>query len=167
MQHPELLLRFGIALLIGILIGLEREFSRQKEEGKAFAGIRTFPLIALLGCSAALITELTDAGAFAVVALLVGSLIAIAYAFAAREGRVGVTSEVAAMVVFICGALCYWNHLELAASLFSLGVIRAMDGDLAAAEPIFERVLAIREAHLPPRDADIATAINALVVKRR
>jgi uncharacterized membrane protein (DUF4010 family) len=30
---------------------------------------------------------------------------------------VGVTSEVAAMVVFVCGALCYWNYLELAAAL--------------------------------------------------
>jgi len=49
--------------------------------------------------------------------LLVGLLIAIAYAFDAREGRVGVTSEIAAMVVFVCGALCYWDYLELAAIL--------------------------------------------------
>jgi uncharacterized membrane protein (DUF4010 family) len=117
MPHLELLARFGIALLIGVLIGLEREYARQKEEAKAFAGIRTFPLIALLGCSAALITELTNAWAFAVVALLVGSLITIAYAFDAREGRIGVTSEVAAIVVLICGALCYWNYLDLAAAL--------------------------------------------------
>lgn len=32
MQQPELLLRFGIALLIGVLIGLEREHARLKEE---------------------------------------------------------------------------------------------------------------------------------------
>jgi uncharacterized membrane protein (DUF4010 family) len=117
MPQLELVASFGIALFIGVLIGLEREYARQKEEAKAFAGIRTFPLIALLGCSAALITDLTGAGAFAVVALLLGSLIAIAYAFDAREGRVGVTSEVAAVMVFICGALCYWNYLELAAAL--------------------------------------------------
>jgi uncharacterized membrane protein (DUF4010 family) len=117
MPQLELVARFGIALFIGVLIGLEREFARQKEEVRAFAGIRTFPLIALLGCSAALISDLTEAWAFAVVALLVGSLIAVAYAFDAREGRVGVTSEVAALVVFVCGALCYWNYLELAAAI--------------------------------------------------
>ena len=117
MPHLELVARFGIALFIGMLIGLEREYARQKEEGKAFAGIRIFPLISLLGCSAALITDLTNAWAFAVVALMVGSLIAIAYAFDARKGRVGVTSEVAAVVVLICGALCYWDYLDLAAAL--------------------------------------------------
>lgn len=117
MPHAELALRFGIALFIGVLIGLEREYARLKEEVKAFAGVRTFPLIALLGCCAALITELTSAGAFAVLALLLGLLIAIAYAVDAREGRVGLTSEVAAMVVFVCGALCYWDYLDLAAAL--------------------------------------------------
>ena len=49
MPHTELVVRFGIALFIGVLIGLEREFARLKEDVKAFAGIRTFPLIALLG----------------------------------------------------------------------------------------------------------------------
>ncbi len=101
MQHPELLLRFGIALLIGILIGLEREYARLKEEVRAFAGVRTFPLIALLGCSAALITDLTGGWAFGVLLLLLGVLVAIAYTVDAIQGRVGLTSEVAAAVVFI------------------------------------------------------------------
>jgi uncharacterized membrane protein (DUF4010 family) len=117
MLTAELVLRFGIALLIGVLIGLEREYARLKEEVKAFAGVRTFPLIALLGCSAALLTEMASGWAFGVIAVLVGLLITIAYAFDAREGRIGVTSEVAAMVVFVCGALCYWDYLELAAIL--------------------------------------------------
>ena len=106
MQHTELVLRFGIALLIGVLIGLEREYARQEEEIKAFAGVRTFPLIALLGCSAALLADLTAGWAFAAVLLLLGLLIAVAYAIDALQGRVGVTSEVAAIVVFVCGALC-------------------------------------------------------------
>lgn len=117
MQHTELMLRFGIALLIGVLIGLEREYARLREEVKSFAGVRTFPLIALLGCSAALLAELTGAVTFGIVASLLAVLIAIAYAFDAREGRVGVTTEVAAVVVFVCGALCYWDYLDLAAAL--------------------------------------------------
>ncbi len=54
------------------------------------------------------------------------------------------------------------DHPEVARSLFSLGVIRAMGGDYAGAEPIFARVLAIREAHLPPEHEDMASSINAL-----
>jgi uncharacterized membrane protein (DUF4010 family) len=117
MQHPELILRFGIALLIGVLIGLEREYARVEDEVKAFAGIRTFPLIALLGCCAALITDLTGVWAFCAVMLLIGLLVAITYGIDASQGRVGMTSEVAAIVVFVCGALCYWDYLELAAAL--------------------------------------------------
>ncbi len=34
--------QFGFSLLIGALIGLEREFYQQKEDRPDFAGIRTF-----------------------------------------------------------------------------------------------------------------------------
>jgi uncharacterized membrane protein YhiD involved in acid resistance len=44
-EHPQLILRFGIALLIGLLVGLEREYARLKEEVTSFAGVRTFPLV--------------------------------------------------------------------------------------------------------------------------
>ena len=57
METTDLALRYGIALLTGVLIGAEREFARLKEEVKSFAGVRTFPLIALLGCSAAHLAE--------------------------------------------------------------------------------------------------------------
>ncbi len=49
MEHTDLLIRFGTALLIGVLIGLQRESARLKEDAKALAEVRTFPLIALLG----------------------------------------------------------------------------------------------------------------------
>ena len=115
METTDLALRYGIALLTGVLIGAEREFARLKEEVKSFAGVRTFPLIALLGCSAAHLTQFGGEWIFGILALLMGLLIAISYAFDAREGRVGLTSEAAAIVVFVCGALCYWDQLELAA----------------------------------------------------
>jgi uncharacterized membrane protein (DUF4010 family) len=116
-MDQTLLLRFGTALLIGILIGAEREFARLKEDVKSFAGVRTFPLISLMGCSAGLLTDMTSAWTFGVLALLVAVLIALAYSFDAREGRVGLTTEIASLVVFVCGALCYWDFLELAAAL--------------------------------------------------
>lgn len=117
METADLALRYGIALLTGVLIGAEREFARLKEEVKSFAGVRTFPLIALLGCSAAHLVEFAGEWTFGVLAVLLGLLIAISYAFDAREGRVGLTSEAAAIVVFVCGALCYWDQLELSAAL--------------------------------------------------
>ena len=44
--------RFGIALGVGLMIGVERE----REKG-TFAGIRTFPLISLMGCAAAMLGD--------------------------------------------------------------------------------------------------------------
>jgi uncharacterized membrane protein (DUF4010 family) len=116
-EHYELFGRFAIALLIGALIGLEREYSRLKEEVRAFAGIRTFPLIALLGCTAALIAEETGAWGFGLLLLVVAAMVTIAYAIQAMRGHVGMTSEVAAIVVFVCGALAYWDYLVLSAAL--------------------------------------------------
>jgi uncharacterized membrane protein (DUF4010 family) len=116
-EQSELILRFGIALLIGVLIGLEREYARLKEEIKAFAGVRTFPLIALMGCSAALLTDLAGGWAFVAMVFLLGLLVGIAYGLDALRGRVGLTSEIAAVMVFVCGALAYWDYLELAAGL--------------------------------------------------
>ena len=38
-----------MALALGALIGLEREYATYKHRGHSIAGIRTFPLIALFG----------------------------------------------------------------------------------------------------------------------
>jgi uncharacterized membrane protein (DUF4010 family) len=117
MEHYELFGRFAIALLVGALIGLEREYSRLKEEVRAFAGIRTFPLIALLGCAAALISDEAGGWGFGLVLLVLAALVTVAYATQAVRGHVGITSEMAAIVVFVCGALAYWDYVVLSAAL--------------------------------------------------
>ena len=46
----EVLLRFGVALALGLLMGLERGWERrERPEGSRVAGFRTFGLISLLG----------------------------------------------------------------------------------------------------------------------
>ena len=67
-ELTELFQRFGIALALGLLIGVERE----TEKSQAFAGIRTFPLIALMGCAAALIDQLLIPWAFAACFIVFG-----------------------------------------------------------------------------------------------
>ena len=55
-----------IAILIGILIGLEREHSRSKAS-KIFAGIRTYPLLSMLGFSAALVASITNVWLYGII----------------------------------------------------------------------------------------------------
>ena len=55
----ELFYHFGFALAIGLLIGMERQFNVDKGSEKSlFGGVRTFPLLALTGCAAAMLADL-------------------------------------------------------------------------------------------------------------
>jgi uncharacterized membrane protein (DUF4010 family) len=111
-----LIQKLVIAILIGILIGLEREFSRPKS-GKIFAGIRTYPLLSILGFSSALIASFTETWIYGIFFLGYAALITTAYVSSAKEGRLGGTSDAAALLVFLLGSLVYWGYLLVAASI--------------------------------------------------
>lgn len=112
--------RFGLALAIGLLFGLQREYA--KREGELFAGVRTFALVSLLGAATAQLTSSIDSPWPLVAALAVlGGWVGLAYAFGARAGHPGLTSEVATLLVFVVGALCQRGELSLAAALGVVG----------------------------------------------
>ena len=114
----DLFLRFGIALAIGFMIGLQREYAFREKQRELLAGERTFALIALVGALAAMIADVFESSfAFLGVLLLVGIFSAIAYFIDARGGHVGLTTEIAILITVLIGALCYWNYLALAAAL--------------------------------------------------
>ena len=117
MSDFDLFTHFAAALVIGMLIGLEREHAAQPEV-QLFAGVRTFALIGLAGCTAALVS--TAAGtplAFVAVLLVLGALLSIAYFVVAGRNDIGLTTEISAVITFLAGALCYWNYLMLAAAI--------------------------------------------------
>lgn len=118
MTNVELFYRFGIALALGLLVGLEREYSHADEgQTPLFGGARTFPLIALTGCAAALFASEVTPWFFPVAFAAVTGLVMAAYAATAAKGDVGLTTEVTSLVVFLCGALAYWDYLLLAAAV--------------------------------------------------
>ncbi|MFO7769208.1 MAG: MgtC/SapB family protein [bacterium] len=112
-----LLERFIAALLIGALVGLEREFAGSEDREKhLFAGIRTFPMISLLGFASALTAEHVP-WIFPAALLSMGGLSAAAYIQLMKRGAGGgMTTEVSALLVFLLGALCFWNELSIAAA---------------------------------------------------
>lgn len=118
----DLLYRFGVALVIGLLVGLQREYAFRRREQRAddelFAGARTFPLVALLGSSGALAADALGSGlGFTGVLLVLGGLLAVAHYRYSLEADAGLTTEVAAIITLFVGAFCYWGRLELAAAL--------------------------------------------------
>lgn len=102
-----------ITILIGAFIGLEREHSRPAEE-KTFAGIRTFPLIAIFGFISALISSITSFWTYFAFFIGFSSLVTTSHIFSAKSGRLGGTSEITTFIVFLLGSLVYWNFIILA-----------------------------------------------------
>ncbi len=119
MTDLELFYRFGTALAIGFLLGLQREHAAgQPREESFFAGIRTFPLLALIGCGAGLLAaESGSAWPLGVAIVLAGGLILVAYAGTSRLGHHGITTETAALLTVVIGALCYYGQTGIAAAL--------------------------------------------------
>lgn len=122
LSNGDLFYRFGVALVIGLLIGLQREYAFRRQEQRAheelFAGARTFPLIAVFGSVAAMASDYFGGGTvFAGALAVLGGLLLISHYWRSQEEDVGLTTEVAAVVTLFIGALCYWGRLELAAAL--------------------------------------------------
>lgn len=109
--------RFGIALGLGLMIGVERE----RED--AFAGIRTFPLIALMGCMAALLNDLFVSWAFVASFVILATLVLASYLLTASAGEPGITTEISSLLGFLFGALVWWQMTELAAALAIVTVL--------------------------------------------
>ncbi|PIN74405.1 hypothetical protein COV20_00055 [Candidatus Woesearchaeota archaeon CG10_big_fil_rev_8_21_14_0_10_45_16] len=105
-----------IALALGALVGLEREYARYRQRGQEYAGIRTYPLIALLGVLSAYLGDLISIWVFVAASLIVGALIIMAYFMVTEHNRAhtGATSEIAGFVIFFVGALVYYGEATLA-----------------------------------------------------
>ncbi|MBI2572485.1 MgtC/SapB family protein [Candidatus Woesearchaeota archaeon] len=116
MVETALLLRFAIALALGLLVGLEREYARYKGRGHKHAGIRTYALIAIFGSLSAYIGQSVNIWIFVVASILLGAFVIAGYFAIAEHERkyIGATSEIAAFVVFFVGALCVYGELRLA-----------------------------------------------------
>jgi uncharacterized membrane protein (DUF4010 family) len=108
---------FIISLLIGALIGTERQRRLAEERLIGVAGLRTFTLIALLGtlCAnmAVYYSQEFIIVAFGAFILLVG--IGYYSASSRTQGRVDLTSAVAAILTFILGSLSFFDDRRLLA----------------------------------------------------
>lgn len=117
MDQLDPVYRLGLALAIGLLIGVERGWHERAEpEGARVAGLRTFGLVGFLGGLWALLADilgelLLGVGFAAVAAVIV---VARLRATAARPDY-GVTTVVAAMITFVLGALAVAGDVVIAA----------------------------------------------------
>jgi len=94
----------AMALLMGMLIGLEREHSQRGDE-PLFAGVRTFPIIVLSGYLSGLLTRAGSTWVLPVALAGTCAIAVAAYVSTASDGHKGATTEFVAVLAFIFGAL--------------------------------------------------------------
>ena len=118
--------RLAIAALIGLGVGLEREWSGHADGPQArFAGLRTFLLLGLLGGAAGLLTHENHEGIAAVIAAGGIAFSITAYVMAVRQegiDRDG-TTEAAAILVVALGVVAGAFSWLIAAAAGSLVVL--------------------------------------------
>ncbi len=115
MEAYENHISLAVAVAVGLLIGLEREQTKQKhikDEGHArgnnLAGVRTYPIFALVG---GLATMLEPASMWLPLVALLGvfALVSISYAADVRRNEAGedhdITSEISVIATYLLGAL--------------------------------------------------------------
>lgn len=105
-----------LVLFLSFLVGVERE--EHKGEGDySFGGVRTFPLIGLIGYA----TSMLSAGAVAPVAVgfaVVAAFMVVAYRHKIEQSSLaGATSEMSALVTYLIGALVRTGYYWVATTL--------------------------------------------------
>ncbi|HND13888.1 MAG TPA: MgtC/SapB family protein, partial [Pseudomonadales bacterium] len=111
---------FLIALLIGALVGVEREKSQSASGHRTIAGLRTFILLAQLGSLAAWASMQYGGPALYAVALaLVGFAVISGHVLESRvrPDAPGLSTEFAALTVFLLGGVVMYGHAEVAVAL--------------------------------------------------
>ncbi|MBU0985387.1 MAG: MgtC/SapB family protein [candidate division Zixibacteria bacterium] len=114
-------LRFFIALGLAFLVGLERERSGIMHKGKVFAGVRTYSLIGVYGFGCAWLNHDGVAWALPMGMLSISALAIIGYLAKLKHGHVGWTSEVAALLTYIMGALTLMAEIWVPMALGIIG----------------------------------------------
>lgn len=102
-----------LSLLLGAVIGLERETMIQRNGMQSVAGIRTFSFISLMGAVSGILGQLvspllTVAGFLSVVVL-----VAMGYIAEQKQNKIGLTTEITSLITFLTGVLVTYGQIFL------------------------------------------------------
>ena len=140
---PTEAVKIVLVLFLSFLIGLERE--EQKAPGGTgylFGGVRTFPLIGLIGYSLALVSG-TQLLPLTVGFLVVSGFLMLSYWHKlVQSTTAGATTEISGLTTFLVGALVCYGHFWIATTL---GVASLLLLDLKSALEKLATTIAPRE----------------------
>lgn len=112
----QIALGLALALAVGAAVGLERERRAQSEHKRGFGGARTFPLVALFGALSGFLSRSLGGELLALGAAALTALLGLSYwraRRAAEDEPPGLTTEMAALVVYLLGAMPFAPSSEV------------------------------------------------------
>lgn len=105
-----------LVLFLSFLIGMEREEHKASGGKYSFGGVRTFPLIGLIGYSLALVSG-SQLIPLTIGFAVIGSFLLLSYWHKLASSAAGVTTEMSGLATFLVGALVCYGHLWIATTL--------------------------------------------------
>lgn len=109
--------RILLVLFLSFLIGLEREEHKFVAGSYSFGGVRTFPLIGLIGYSIALLSG-TQLLPVSLGFLVIGAFLLLSYWHKLSSAEnAGATTEMSGLTTYLVGALVCYDHLWIATTL--------------------------------------------------
>ncbi len=117
-EEQKIFYHLGVALAIGLLVGVERGWKeRSAEEGQRVAGVRTFGLIGLLGGVLAQLSARYGGVALGLGFIGLAASMTAVYAVNLRADRdVGMTGLISGMLTFVLGALAGTGEVAVASA---------------------------------------------------
>ena len=151
-----LLLKAVISILIGALIGIERE---HRAKGEIFAGFRTFMLVSLFGFLTGYFSD-NFSVIFSFIGLAtIGGLTIVSYWAKFKKKRLtGLTTDIAFILVFLIGLILYYEQYPY---VFSISLAILLTLVLYAKESLHE--LARRATSLEIRDLIIFVLVAFVI----
>lgn len=121
-MNYQLIIEILMAITLSGLVGLEREKKSQAESKGYFAGFRSFILIGLIGYLSYKTGDISMTISILLVAIVL-IIIAISYYITAKNfNQIGITSELAGIIVFVIGYLSASGE-KLLATIITLTLV--------------------------------------------
>jgi len=120
---PKEAAKILLVLFLSFLVGLEREEHKAASENHGFGGVRTFPLIGLLGYMLSLLSGgnliLPGVGLG-----VVGAFLWQSYRYKLEHSPLaGMTSEMSGLLIYVTGVLVFQEQYWIATAITVIGVV--------------------------------------------
>ncbi len=109
--------KIGLVLFLSFLIGLEREDRRAIPGRYRFGGVRTYPLLGLVGYGLAVLAERQSIAIALGFMAITGFLMLTYWHKVTQVPDAGITSEVAGLATYLVGALVYHGYFWIACTI--------------------------------------------------